>query len=290
MTGARVLTAAVLIPVVVAVVLRGPLWLLALLVAMAMLLALLEFFRLGATVGLRGYPRWTSLCALGIVYSQWSLAEMEVRFLAGGLATIRRGALPVIPVEVVLLAFVLGLGALAVVGRRGIAELLSALSVSAAGLLLVALPLSYIVRLEGLRQQGPLLVLFLLVLVWVGDMLAYFVGRGIGRLKMAPVLSPNKTWEGAAANLLGSLAVAGMFTFWIDLPGLHLVAVAALANIAGQLGDLLESAYKRSAGAKDSGALLPGHGGVLDRIDSLTLAAPVAWWCFAWIVHGSTWT
>lgn len=290
MTGARVLTAAVLIPVVVAAVLRGPLWLVALLLALAMLLALLEFFRLGATVGLRGYPRWTSLCALGIVYSQWSLAEMEVRFLAGGLATIRRGALPVIPVEVMLLAFVLGLGALAVVGRRGIAELLSALSVSAAGLLLVALPLSYIVRLEGLRQQGPLLVLFLLVLVWVGDMLAYFVGRGIGRLKMAPVLSPNKTWEGAAANLLGSLAVAGMFTLWIDLPGLHLVAVAALANIAGQLGDLLESAYKRSAGAKDSGALLPGHGGVLDRIDSLTLAAPVAWWCFAWIVHGSAWT
>ena len=290
MTGARVLTAAVLIPVVVAAVLRGPLWLVALLVALAMLLALLEFFRLGATVGLRGYPRWTSLCALGIVYSQWSLAEMEVRFLAGGLATIRRGALPVIPVEVMLLAFVLGLGALAVVGRRGIAELLSALSVSAAGLLLVALPLSYIVRLEGLRQQGPLLVLFLLVLVWVGDTLAYFVGRGIGRLKMAPVLSPNKTWEGAAANLLGSLAVAAMFTLWIDLPGLHLVAVAALANIAGQLGDLLESAYKRSAGAKDSGALLPGHGGVLDRIDSLTLAAPVAWWCFAWIVHGSTWT
>lgn len=290
MTGARVLTAAVLIPVVVAAVLRGPLWLVALLVALAMLLALLEFFRLGATVGLRGYPRWTSLCALGIVYSQWSSAEMEVRFLAGGLATIRRGALPVIPVEVMLLAFVLGLGALAVVGRRGIAELLSALSVSAAGLLLVALPLSYIVRLEGLRQQGPLLVLFLLVLVWVGDMLAYFVGRGIGRLKMAPVLSPNKTWEGAAANLLGSLAVAGMFTLWIDLPGLQLVAVAALANIAGQLGDLLESAYKRSAGAKDSGALLPGHGGVLDRIDSLTLAAPVAWWCFAWIVHGSAWT
>lgn len=290
MTGSRVLTAAVLIPVVVAVVLRGPLWLVALLLALATLLALLEFFRLGATVGLRGYPRWTSLCALGIVYSQWSSAEMEVHFLAGGLATIRRGALPVIPVEVVLLAFVLGLGALAVAGRRSVAELLSALSVSAAGLLLVALPLSYIVRLEGLRQQGPLLVLFLLVLIWVGDTLAYFVGRGIGRLKMAPVLSPNKTWEGAAANLLGSLAVAGVFTLWIELPSLHLLAVAALANMAGQLGDLLESAYKRSAGAKDSGALLPGHGGVLDRIDSLTLAAPVAWWCFAWIVHGSNWT
>ncbi len=289
MTAARALTAVVLIPVVIAVVLRGPLWLVALLVAVATALALFEFFRLGAVVGLRGFPRWTALGALGVVYAQWSAAEMEVRFLGGGLAAIRRGDVPIIPVEAMLVIFVLGAAALAVLGRRSIGELLSALSVSAAGILLIALPLSYIVRLEGLRQQGPLLVLFLLVLVWVGDTLAYFVGRSVGRWKMAPVLSPNKTWEGAAANLLGSVAVAGVFTRWIELPASHLVFAAALANIAGQLGDLLESAYKRCAGAKDSGALLPGHGGMLDRLDSLILAAPVMWWYVAWIAHGWHW-
>ena len=98
---------------------------------------------------------------------------------------------------------------------------------------------------------------------------------------MAPQLSPKKTWEGAAANLLSSLAVAFVFARWMNVPLLVLVGGAALGNIAGQVGDLLESAYKRSAGAKDSGGLLPGHGGVLDRIDALILAAPVVWYYFS---------
>jgi len=91
------------------------------------------------------------------------------------------------------------------------------------------------------------------------------------------------TWEGAAANLLGSVVVALVAARWLDASAVTLLALGAAANLAGQVGDLLESSYKRSAGVKDSGQLLPGHGGMLDRIDSLTLAAPVAWW-YLWML------
>lgn len=124
------------------------------------------------------------------------------------------------------------------------------------------------------------MVLFTLVLVWVGDTLAYFIGRWFGRTRMASELSPKKTWEGAAANLLGSLLVGVSFARWLHFDAWHMVVMAGLANIGGQAGDLIESAYKRSAGVKDSGTLLPGHGGMLDRIDALILVAPVVWYYF----------
>jgi phosphatidate cytidylyltransferase len=124
----------------------------------------------------------------------------------------------------------------------------------------------------------PRLLLFALSLTWAGDTAAYFVGRSIGRWKMAPVLSPNKTWEGAAASMIASIVVAWIFTRWTGIPLKNMLIAAAFGNSAGQMGDLLESAYKRSAGVKDSGALLPGHGGMLDRIDALILAVPVVWY------------
>jgi phosphatidate cytidylyltransferase len=99
------------------------------------------------------------------------------------------------------------------------------------------------------------------------------------------VLSPKKTWEGAVGNLVGSLLVAVVFVRWLDANLAALLLVAALANIAGQAGDLIESAYKRGAGAKESGGLLPGHGGMLDRIDSLVFAAPVVWCYFGWFLR-----
>ena len=97
---------------------------------------------------------------------------------------------------------------------------------------------------------------------------------------MAPALSPKKTWEGAFANVLGSLLVAIFFAKWMQVDAATLLIIAALANIAGQMGDLIESAYKRGAVVKDSSSLLPGHGGMLDRIDSLILASPVVWIVF----------
>ena len=281
----RVLTAAVLIPAVVAAVWWGPTGLIAALTGLVTLLALLEFFALGARAGLYGYRIWTCVCALALLLGQWSATEAESWSVGRSLTLTRvTGPPPSVLLPLVLVVFVLGAAGIALSSRRPLVEVLPALGISAAGLLFVALPLSFLVRLHGAGRQGPKLLLFVLVLVWIGDTLAYFVGRWAGRLLMAPQLSPKKTWEGAAANLLGSLGVALVFARWISIEPRHLVVMAALGNISGQVGDLLESAYKRSAGVKDSGGLLPGHGGVLDRVDALILAAPVVWYYFVLVV------
>jgi phosphatidate cytidylyltransferase len=288
MTLTRALTAAVLIPAVVAVVLWGSTGLVAAATGLVTMLALLEFFALGGRIGMHGYRVWTCFCALVLLLHQWTASLAESWSLGdGGLVIPNPSGLRtpwVFELDAVVFLFVLGTVALAVASRRGLAEALPSISVSAAGLLLVALPLSFIVRLHGVRLDGPKLLLFMLVLVWAGDTLAYFVGRAAGRLPMAPQISPRKTWEGAAANLFGSLLVAVVFARWLAIEPRHLLMMAGLANLAGQAGDLFESAYKRSAGAKDSGVLLPGHGGMLDRIDALILAAPVVWYYFDLIV------
>jgi len=166
--------------------------------------------------------------------------------------------------------------------RRPMYEVLPGMAASAAGLLFVALPFSYLVRIDQIERSGRRLVLFTLFLMWAGDTLAYFAGKALGRVPMAPALSPQKTWEGAFANLTGSLVVGFIFARWLDLNISAILLIAALTNMAGQLGDLIESAYKRGAAVKDSGSLLPGHGGVLDRIDSLILASPVVWAAWQW--------
>jgi phosphatidate cytidylyltransferase len=100
---------------------------------------------------------------------------------------------------------------------------------------------------------------------------------------MAPALSPKKTWEGALGNVLASMIVAVLFAKWMQTDVITLLVIAGVANIAGQAGDLIESAYKRGAAVKDSGGLLPGHGGMLDRIDSLVLATPAVWILYQWL-------
>ena len=189
----------------------------------------------------------------------------------------------VLSVEAILLIFIFGCVSIGLATRRPLHEVLPSISASAAGLLFVAFPFSYLVRLNDLAPAGRQLVLFTLSLVWAGDMLAYFVGRGLGRVPMAPALSPKKTWEGALGNMLGSLLVAVFFARWMQVDVVTLMVIAGVANVAGQAGDLIESAYKRAASVKDSGRLLPGHGGVFDRIDSLILATPVVWVLYQWL-------
>jgi len=170
----------------------------------------------------------------------------------------------------------------------------------------IALPLGMLVQL---RQQwaGGFLLLYLLLVVWAGDIFAYFVGKSIGRHLMAPRISPKKTWEGAAASLAASLAVGALLfhyalplssallnaglierrdgLFGLEKPALWPIIVLTIAiNIAAQLGDLVESLIKRGANVKDSGTILPGHGGMLDRIDALLFAAPLLWYYAAWRV------
>lgn len=286
MTWKRVATAAVLIPVVVGLVLWGSTALVSIAIALVTLLALFEYFALGEAIGHRAYRFWTATCALGLVYAQWRVASAPTFSLSGGLVAQESGkwfgAVAGL-LEAVFFLFVVGIAVLTLATRRPLVEGLPAAGISASGLLLVAFPLSYAVRLHASGSRGPALLLFALVIVWVSDTVAYFVGRSIGKVALAPLLSPKKTWEGAIAGFVGSLVVAVVFTRWVNAPLVHLLGMAAAGNVAGQVGDLLESAYKRSAGIKDSGSLLPGHGGILDRIDALILAIPVVWYYWVWI-------
>src|SRR2546426_3512748 len=289
MTWKRVATAAVLIPFVVGIVLWGSTALLALAVALFTLLALFEYFALGEAIGHRAYRFWTASCALLMLYLQWLIQWTTTAThwgQYGGVTYPRRLVWLLVrvdpPAEAAFFLFVLGIAAITLFTKRPLVETLPAAGISASALLLVAFPLSYAVRLHGLGTQGPLLLLFALVIIWVGDTAAYFVGRSIGKYKLAPHLSPKKTWEGTVASFVGSLAVALVFGRYMTVPLPHLLGMAAVGNVAGQVGDLLESAYKRSAGIKDSGSILPGHGGVLDRIDALILAIPVVW--YYWIL------
>jgi len=127
------------------------------------------------------------------------------------------------------------------------------------------------------RERNPHWLMFALLVNWTGDAGAYYIGRAFGRHALAERVSPKKTWEGTAGSLAVSSLVAGGYLLWF-VPGLRILQVLAItlaANAAGQLGDLAESAIKRGANVKDSGSLLPGHGGMLDRVDSTLFSLPV---------------
>ena len=131
----------------------------------------------------------------------------------------------------------------------------------------------------SLRAIGPYWLFFALGINWIGDTAAYYVGRAAGRHKMAARLSPAKSWEGAAASVAASAAFGFFFLRWL-LPEVAppiAVLLSASGNVAGQIGDLVESALKRGAGVKDSGNLLPGHGGWLDRLDGTLFSLPVVY-------------
>jgi phosphatidate cytidylyltransferase len=135
----------------------------------------------------------------------------------------------------------------------------------------------------GLRAASPHWLFFALALNWVGDTAALYAGRALGRHRLAPVLSPKKSWEGSIASVLVAIIFGAIYLPWViaGLSWWEAAIIAVLANVAGQIGDLCESALKRGADLKDSGTLLPGHGGWLDRVDSSLFAIPVV---YAWVV------
>jgi phosphatidate cytidylyltransferase len=130
-----------------------------------------------------------------------------------------------------------------------------------------------------LRGINPHWLLFAFALCWVGDSAALYIGKNFGRHKLAPKISPGKTWEGAVASVISGVLIGAIYAHLLipAAPVAMVLIIAALGNIAGQFGDLVESAYKRSGGVKDSGSSLPGHGGWLDRIDSSLLSIPVVY-------------
>ncbi len=270
----RVLTALILAPVVLVLVFLAPKWLITLAVAAVAMMAAWEFLGLAERCAAKP-PRIAVLVAIAMLFAgnyEWPDQTTSILgILCVGLiayCTFRT------PVERVLADAASSIFALFYVGFT-----------------LMTVPM--------LREQsnGPSLVTFLLCVVWAGDIAALYVGRMWGRRKLAPALSPNKTWMGSAGSVAGSVAVAGvllglatLLAHWdsarlsfVDSPWWYWLLLAAVVNVAAQVGDLAESALKRSAGVKDSGNLLPGHGGMLDRIDALLLAAPVLW--YAQVIH-----
>lgn len=166
-----------------------------------------------------------------------------------------------------------GLGTLTLLSRVPLPQTLDALGILGFGVLYFAIPIS---SLHYLKEADPWLVFLLFAVVWLGDTAAFYVGSRIGRHKMAPVISPKKSWEGSLAGFVASILAAAVWSWW-RLGGVdpRLLIAAALVAAAAQVGDLVESMIKRGSGVKDSGSLLPGHGGMLDRIDALLFAAPV---------------
>ncbi|HZU52542.1 MAG TPA: phosphatidate cytidylyltransferase [Holophagaceae bacterium] len=166
-------------------------------------------------------------------------------------------------------------------------EALPSQAIAWMGAVLMGLGLGFQLKLFMLQgtapKTGSRFILALYLITWLGDTAAYFIGSAFGKHRLAPKVSPKKSWEGAAGNLLGNLlggvilkltGVCWQWT-WVDI-----VALSLLMGVAGQLGDLVESTWKRSSGVKDSnagGVSIPGHGGLLDRVDSLLFAAPVLW-------------
>ena len=145
-----------------------------------------------------------------------------------------------------------------------------------------------LIRLRNDFPVGWKLVFFLLLVVWMGDSGAYYVGKTFGRHKLSPRISPKKTIEGLAGGMATSViaAVVIHFTFFPEFPLFHAIIAGVILSFAGVVGDLAESMWKRSADVKDSGTLLPGHGGFLDRFDSILFTAPILYCYWTLIVHG----
>ncbi len=264
----RIVTAVVLIPLVLLLVLKGHFWLLTLVAAIVALAAAWEFVALADAGGAK-VPRIPLLVGIAMLFG---CAFRNADLIGPAMCAVG------------LLLFVVCVfrSPLDRVLRDSASSLFCLVYI---GFTLCTLPLI------GAQEGGPSLLLLLMFVVWSGDTAAFYVGKNFGRRKLAPKLSPNKTWEGTIASVAGSLVITVALielAKYLTGRGIDLLAypgsvwnwllLAVILNIAAQIGDLAESALKRGAGVKDSGTLIPGHGGVLDRIDALLLAAPVLWY------------
>jgi phosphatidate cytidylyltransferase len=293
----RIATAVVLIPFVLALILRAPVPVLAVVAGVVALITIHEFLKLTESYGVQPL-RVPTYIFVGIFFvllafnvgNEKPLLSTAIFVYCLGFAA---AVAPFLALSILML-------------RVDLRSAYPAAAASVFAFTYVALPMGMLVQL---RQQwaGAFYLLYLLLVVWAGDIFAYFVGKAIGRHLMSPRVSPKKTWEGAAASLAASVGV-GWLMFHYALPissallrvgliqrrdglfGLEqpamgpVILLTMVLNIAAQLGDLVESLIKRGAGVKDSGAILPGHGGMLDRIDAMLFAAPVLWFWAAWRV------
>ena len=299
----RVLTAAILIPLVVIALFLAPLWLFTLLVLGVAVLASNEYLGLAKTQGFRPFRALSYVFLVSLFgFVAWGSLEV-VRQMPSWLRSI-----PMVEgITGPLLVAAPFLLMIASMGRDPLSQSLPDAAVSFLLLPYVGLSLVCLV-LTRAYSNGALFIFFLMLVVWTGDIAAYYVGSAVGKHKLAPRVSPAKSWEGAIASVISAAVVSLLLlrftsSIYVALARIHLLYIPAMSfdssggadgmlqpapvwmavlfglcvNVAAQLGDLVESALKRGAGVKDSGTLLPGHGGVLDRIDALLFAAPLGW-------------
>ncbi len=297
----RALTAIILIPIVVIALFKAPLWLFTLFVFGVAVLAAHEYFEIATATGFKPFRN------LDYILITWVFASFSV-------AAVKLQVTPVVLISVLMLIVPLILFCFVfltvAMTRDSLSQALGDAAVSFFLVPYIAVPLVLIVVFRAVFGTGAIFVLYLMLMVWTGDIAAYYVGRALGKHKLAPRVSPGKTWEGAIASAIGSIIVALLLfrysvSIEVGLSKLHLldlrhnffvdashsgpvfasltapvwlvVLFGLCVNVAAQIGDLVESAMKRGAGVKDSGTIVPGHGGVLDRIDALLFAIPVGW-------------
>ncbi|HVR42203.1 MAG TPA: phosphatidate cytidylyltransferase [Thermoanaerobaculia bacterium] len=265
----RELTAIVGAPLLVAIIGWAPVWAYLALVALATTAALWEFLTFGQA---KGYPVQKTLSILLLMVLLWTFVD------------------PRVSVELGVFSILLAIPAAYVFARTPLEEALPASAVSALGTLYVGMLGGALIRLRtDFPLVGPRLIFFLLIVVWAADTGAYYVGRKLGRHPLSPRVSPKKTVEGALGGIAAALLAAAVVhaTFLPELPLLPALGASILLALAGMIGDLAESMWKRSAAVKDSGGLIPGHGGFLDRIDSILFTAPILYGY--WFVLHEAW-
>ena len=293
----RIATAIVLIPVVLLLVLHASVPVLALTTSIIALLTARELLKLTEAYGVVPYYRATYVDVAAVFAILAIDAGQQKPLLSTG----------VFVYSAAFLACVVPFFFLALSMRRpDLSTAYPSAAASSFAFVYAALPLAFLVQL---RQQpsGAIFIIYVLLVVWAGDIFAYFIGKSLGKNLLAPRISPKKTWEGAIASVAASVLIGTIFLrdsvqistwllnhgwierrdgiFGLEKPEIWTVMILSLVlNIAAQFGDLVESLIKRGAGVKDSGAILPGHGGMLDRVDALLFAAPIMWIYASWRV------
>ncbi len=291
----RIATALVLIPIVLLLVLKAPISVLTLVAGVVALFAVAEFLKLTTHYGVQ--PLSPATYTYVVLFFLFVIIATSGRTPLVETTAVTYG----IALATVLAPFLF----LSLALRR--AEMSSgypAAAASAFAFAYVVLPMTLLLEIRQMAA-GAIWVIYTLLVVWAGDIFAYFVGKALGRHRMSPAVSPKKTWEGAIASLVASVIVGtlwfqhapGISAAWlhVGLIGrrdgifgleqpqlLPIVVLSVIVNLAAQFGDLVESLIKRGADVKDSGSILPGHGGMLDRIDAMLFAVPVVWAFRAW--------
>ena len=295
----RIATAVVLIPLVLLLVLKAPAWLLVIVAAAVAMLASSEFLKLTTHYSVQ------PLTPLTHIY--FALFFIFLIFVTSNRTPLVESTSTIfgIALAAALAPFIFLTAAM----RRsssifGLSTGYPAAAASTFAFAYLAIPMALLVEIRR-QPAGAIWVIYTLLAVWAGDIFAYFVGKAIGRHLMSPEVSPKKTWEGAIASIVASVVIGAVWfqyspqisaallraglidrrdgIFALEQPSLlPIIVLSAIVNLAAQLGDLVESLIKRGAGVKDSGSILPGHGGMLDRIDAMLFAVPIVWAFRAW--------